>query len=556
MRMAFRHWPVLLKLSAAFGLIMVALVSSVVVVERQFQAVETQVTQQLGARSVPSLEYMAGLSYHVPLMRVHIYRYAFFTDPARRAKINTELNETYAAIQGDLSHYESVLGSEADRAHFTTLQGKLEEYWGWVGKTRDVVARGGSNAEIQQTMAAYTALYGEIQQLMQSMIATNAQEAAGGVDSVVGSISESRTALRVAVITAAAISVASLIVLLLSLALPLRRMAGDLRRLAEGRIDEQPAPAPRRDEIGVAERAVHETSEYLRDMAAAAQGIAAGDLRRQVRPRGDDDAMGHAFTGMLANLQRSVRAIGAGAGELVGASHDLDATSGRLDRSAGAAAQDTRSAADSVQVVNDGIQTVATSAQEMAATVREISLQTSAISTMAGGASQAVDSMTAAAERADEIVAMIARIASQTNLLALNAAIEAARAGDAGRGFSVVADEVNKLARQTQQATEEIAGMLGEVRTHASTVSIATREVQDATSAVAGAVEEQSATTSQIVHHMDNAARGSSEIVTSTSSSAASVSAAQREAEAVRRSAESLSRVAGELQATVAGFTV
>lgn len=85
-------------------------------------------------------------------------------------------------------------------------------------------------------------------------------------------------------------------------------------------------------------------------------------------------------------------------------------------------------------------------------------------------------------------------------------------------------------------------------------MNIATREVQDASGAVAGAVEEQSATTAEIVRHMDEAARGSREIVSSTSSSAASVSAAQREAVAVRSSADGLAGVAAELAATVSGF--
>jgi len=543
------------KLAAAFLCIMMALVTANVMVERQYDQMEVKVERELGQLAVPGLEAMAQLSYQVPLMRVHIYRYCFFTDPARRVTILKELGTAHDGVNAALGAYRKSAIDSTDAAQVASLTEKLDKYWWWVEKTVDVIKTGGDNAAVQTTMANYTALYGEIETLMKQMIAANKKHVDDAVGSTLQSIGSSRETLRTAIIASGAISILSLLILMMSVALPLSRISKRLQQLSQGRVSrDAKSPKVRKDEIGVAEHALHDTSGYMCDMADTASSIAAGDLRVTVTPRSDEDVMGVAFRDMAGQLRTSVQSISENAASLVSASEELSASSNRLDTSADSAARQTRNAASAVETVDAGIQTAAEATEEMGQTVQEISVQTTAIREKVSEAATAAQAMSAAAENADEIVGIIARIASQTNLLALNAAIEAARAGAAGRGFSVVADEVNKLARQTSEATAGIATILGEVRLQAETVHLATMEVRDSSAAVASAVEQQSATTKEIGRNMSTAAVGSKEIVSSATSSAASVSETQAEAAEVRSAAEGLAVVAAELGRTVSSF--
>lgn len=552
--MNLKNWSILQKVAAAFGLIVFTLVLSDLLIESHYNEVEHKIHDELGGSNVPSLEQMAKLSYAVPLMRVHIYRYAFFTDSRKRDVILEQLDTVRGEIIESIEKYKEVAVDAVALEEINKLSDLLDEYWMWVGKTQKVVKSGAGAQAVQDTMAAYTDLYVEIEKHMRKMIAGNVESVNSSILISEASIAQSRFLLRLTIATTILISIFSLFFILKSVSVPMKKMAQRLKALSQGSVSGIEAANFGSDVIGKAEEAVYDTSLYLRDMAEAAKKIAGGDLTASIEPRSEDDVMGYAFKEMSGNLNLSVKAILENSQTLVTASEALSSTSVKLDSNVNEADEQTKYVANSAEQVSDGIQSVALSVKDMANTISKISDQTLAINDKINVTATAAESMSKETTNADAIADMIADIAAQTDLLALNAAIEAARAGEAGRGFAVVADEVKKLASSTTQATRNITEILSAVRSQAEIVQQGTVDVHNSAQAVVQAVEDQSQATNQIGGNMTEAAKSSKDIVAGLVSSATSVGKARSGASDVYKAADDLLKVAEELEKTMGVF--
>jgi len=304
----------------------------------------------------------------------------------------------------------------------------------------------------------------------------------------------------------------------------------------------------------------------------ALHALAKGTLNQRVGIARNDEvgAMATALDQSLAVLGAQMTEIDSASKTLTGAAQRLSAVSEQLTANSGTVSAQAESAATASGAVAQNINTSAAGIEEMNASVSEIAKGASQAASVAKEGVATAEEATLAMARlgnssaeVGSIIALIQGIAERTNLLALNATIEAAQAGDAGRGFAVVASEVKELSRKTGEATQEIGKRVSSIQTDTKVAQkaiqrmheIATR-ISDLQQSIASAVEEQSVTTQELSNNIGQASQGGAGIARSIASVAGAAKESSGSAEETLQAAKELAKLAADLRASVARFTI
>lgn len=363
---------------------------------------------------------------------------------------------------------------------------------------------------------------------------------------------------QIAILIASLLAIGSVIAIVLGarrqVVTPIVDLTNAMDTLAGGDTNVEAPHANREDEIGRMAAALSKFRENAVNRIALEAQQRAQDSERAERSR-RVEALASDFGDQLA---ASLAILRDSSSRLLGDAASLENVCEEANHSA-------RNAIDATAGANSNVQTIAAATTELSASIQEIAtrMTESARSAEMASSQGAAAGLTAqqladAARGIDEIVSVIGSVAEQTNLLALNATIEAARAGEAGRGFAVVASEVKSLSTQTATSTDDIRRHIEEIQRVTQETSEVVAEisrqianVDDVSTAIAAAMEEQTATMSEISRHVSETAQAASHVSESVTIVLAEAARTGDSARALNGRAEDVVTSISDLRGTI-----
>src|SRR3954462_13750010 len=601
----FRNLRLGVRLGAVLGVVVAGLLVLTLVGVSSLGR-ENDTAQTLARKDIPAVKALGQIQFAMVAYRADQLAHAHQTDNAGRADHESQQGDHDPISNQAFAQYKTLFINDKDRALAASAEKNWEAYKAASSKFL-APSRAGDHAAayaiLKKEVGPLVSLIGDLDKWIAFAEKTRAQH----VEAASSTYSSARTILFGAAGLLTLLAIAAVFLVTRSITGPLAELRGRLRGLNDedleslaGGLDAAaaggftPTPVPVTEPVEVVGKdEIAQLTESFNEMLAKSQrGIASYSEMR--------DKLGE----MIGDVAANAATVSNASGHMATTSSEPGRAVGEIASAVGDVAQGTERQVRMVESVRGAAQDAARMAAESAASARETAEAADRARVVAeegaGAARVATDAMNevsrnseavtgairelaARSERIGAIVDTITGIAEQTNLLALNAAIEAARAGEQGRGLAVVAEEVRKLAEESQSAAGQIAGLIGEIQTETKKVvgvvadgakrtddGVATVEqtreafeqIGASAEAMTGRVADIAGAIGQIASEADRMQSDIGEVASvaeSSSASAEQVSASTEETSAstqeIASSAQALASTAEQLAALVGRFT-